>query len=289
MAMSWLFMLLAVNPLNSLLSHPPRDFASLLDPAAVLQTMNVETTDEALVAVLAAPADAASADLYVKKLMAIRLLEQNKSAKALPALEATAKGADVTLRDAALEAIAAINGKPSPRPNGAALLKELARSVPADAGFVVALDFERDSKGSTVRALLENALKETRGEGRAQSAGEPQHAARGRRHDAADQAVRHRNDPASRAGTRPGARRDRQPAHGRRHADPSSRNGHAAERELSLLRGQGPVRPRAHRRVAGEHRRFREARNRRTCRLCQQATARWKSACSTRTRSWSPS
>ena len=160
MGMSWLFMLLAVNPLNSLLSHPPRDFASLLDPAAVLQTMNVETSDEALVAVLAAPAEAAPADLYVKKLMAIRLLEQNKSAKGLPALEATAKGADATLRDAALEAIAAINGKPSPRPNGAALLKELARSVPADAGFVVALDFERDSKGSTVRALLENALQE---------------------------------------------------------------------------------------------------------------------------------
>jgi hypothetical protein len=160
MAMSWLFMLLVVNPLNGLLSHPPRDFASLLDPAAVLQAMNVQTTDEALVAVLAAPADAAAPDLYVKKLMAIRLLEQNKSVKGLPALEATSKGADVTLRDAALEAIAAINDKPSPRPNGAALLKELARSVPADAGFVVALDFERDSRGSTVRAFLENALKE---------------------------------------------------------------------------------------------------------------------------------
>jgi len=160
MASSWLIMLLVLNPLNSLLNHPPRDFASLFNPAEVLQTMNVETTDEALIAVLAAPADAAAADLYVKKLMAIRLLEQNKSAKGLPALEAAAKGADITLRDAALEAVAAINGKPSPRPNGAALLKELARSVPADAGFVVALDFERDSKGSTLRALLENAMKE---------------------------------------------------------------------------------------------------------------------------------
>ena len=97
--------------------------------------------------------------------MAVRLLEQNKSAKGLPALEAAAKSANVTLRDAALEAIAAINGKPSPRPSGAALLKELARSVPADAGFVVALDFERDSKGSTVRALLENALKEIEAKG----------------------------------------------------------------------------------------------------------------------------
>jgi hypothetical protein len=165
--MSWLFLtLLILNPLNSLLSHPPRDFASLLDPAAVLRTMNVQTSDEALAAVLTAPAEPApatepaSADLYVKKLMAIRLLEQNKSAKGLPALEATAKGADITLRDAALEAITAINGKPSPRPNGAALLKELAQSVPADAGFVVALDFERDSRSTTARALLENALKE---------------------------------------------------------------------------------------------------------------------------------
>jgi len=165
MAMSWLFMLLVVNPLNSLLSHPPRDFASLLNPAAILQTMNVETSDDALAAVLAAPADAASADLCVKKLMAIRLFEQNKSAKGLPALEATAKGSDVTLRDAALEAIAAINGKPSPRPSGAALLKELARSVPADAGFVVALDFERDSKSATARAFLENTLQELEAKG----------------------------------------------------------------------------------------------------------------------------
>lgn len=160
MAMPWLLLLLILNPLNSLLNHPPRDLASLLNPAEVLQMMNVQTSDEALVAVLAAPADAAVPDLYVKKLMAIRLLEQNKSAKGLPALEAIAKGDDVTLRDAALEAIAAINDKPSPRPNGAALLKELARSVPADAGFVVALDFERESKGLTARALLENALKE---------------------------------------------------------------------------------------------------------------------------------
>ena len=153
-------MLLVLNPLNSLLNHPPRDFASLLNPAEVLQAMNVQTSDEALAAVLTAPADPAASDLYLKKLMAIRLLEQNKSAKALPALETAAKDADPTLRDAALDAIAAINGKPSLRPNGAALLKELARSVPADAGFVVALDFERDSKSTTVRALLENALKE---------------------------------------------------------------------------------------------------------------------------------
>jgi hypothetical protein len=158
--MPWVLLLLIVNPLNSLLNHPPRDLASLLNPAEVLQTMNVQASDDALVAVLTAPADAAVPDPYVKKLMAIRLLEQNKSAKGLSALEAISKGNDVTLRDAALEAIAAINGKPSPRPNGAALLKELARSVPADAGFVVALDFERDSKGLTARALLENALKE---------------------------------------------------------------------------------------------------------------------------------
>jgi hypothetical protein len=165
MAMFWLPMLLILNPLNSLLNHPPRDFASLLNPAAVLQTMNVATSDEALAAALAAPADPASAELYVKKLMAIRLLEQNKSAKGLPALEAMAKDADVTLRDAALDAIAAINDKPSLRPNGAALLKELARSVPADAGFVVALDFERDSKSLTARALIENALKEMAAKG----------------------------------------------------------------------------------------------------------------------------
>ena len=42
MVMFWLFILLVVNPLNSLLNHPPRDLASLLNPAAVLQTMNVE-------------------------------------------------------------------------------------------------------------------------------------------------------------------------------------------------------------------------------------------------------
>ena len=159
MTIPWLFLLI-LNPLNSLLSHPPRDFASLLDPPAILQTMGVQTTDEALIAVLNAPAEPAPGVLYVKKLMAIRLLEQNRSANALPALEAAAKGNDVTLRDAALEAIAAINGNPSPRPSGAALLKQLAQSVPADAGFVVALDFARDSSSLTARARLENALRE---------------------------------------------------------------------------------------------------------------------------------
>ena len=216
-------MLLILNPLNSLLNHPPRDFASLLNPTEVLQAMNVQTSDEALIAVLTAPADPAASDSYVKKLMAIRLLEQNKSAKGLPALEATAKDADLTLRDAALDAIAAINGKPSLRPNGAALLKELARSVPADAGFVVALDFERDSKSPTVRALLENALKEMQ----AKSAANPPADANAPADTSAmmmqqfEQADP-RHDPASRAGTRPGARLDRQPARGRGDADPSS-------------------------------------------------------------------
>jgi hypothetical protein len=177
MGMPLMFMLLILNPLNTLLNHPPRDFASLLDPPAVLQAMNVETTDDALIAVLALPDDAAAPDLYVKKLMAIRLLEQNKSAKALPALTAVVKGLDITLGDAALEAISAINGKPSPRPTGASLLKDLARSVPPDAGFVAVLDFERDSKGSTVRGLLDNAMKEMEAKTAANSSVPPEAAA----------------------------------------------------------------------------------------------------------------
>ena len=177
MGMPMIFMLLILNPLNTLLNHPPRDFASLLDPAAVLQTMNVETTDEALIAVLATPDDAAAPDLYVKKLMAIRLFEQNKSAAAVPALMKVATGLDITLGDAAVEAVNAIKSKPSPRPTGASLLKELARSVPPDAGFVAALDFERESKSSTVGALLENALKEVEAKAAANSNAPPELAA----------------------------------------------------------------------------------------------------------------
>jgi len=92
---------------------PPRDLASLLNPGTVLTTLQVKTDEDSLIAVLTAPnqeprAEAAgNGDVeYLKQLLAMRRLEQVKSQRALPALDALARQKDVTLADAARQAAA---------------------------------------------------------------------------------------------------------------------------------------------------------------------------------------
>lgn len=160
---AWFMLLLLSNPLAALLSHPPRDFASLFDPRTALQKMDVKTDEGALLDLLKSKADpAANGDdlLYVKNLLAIRLFEQTKSPAALPVLGEIAQGADITLADAAREALATINGRPGTRPSGALILKQLAGALPADAGFVLVADIERDAGRVTLHSFLEAAFQE---------------------------------------------------------------------------------------------------------------------------------
>jgi len=143
-----------------LMATPPRDLASFLDPLVALEQLQVAADETNLINVLSEqgtpPADGEQGDvLYVKKLFALRALEQKKSKAALGALDKMAKGGDVTLRGAAAQAAAAIRGERTPRPSGAESLKRLASLVPENAGFVVALDHERDSRGITGREYLE--------------------------------------------------------------------------------------------------------------------------------------
>ena len=201
---------------------PPRDLASLLDPKAALQQMDVPTDEDALIALIAAeprgvpdltkavaglgaedfktrqeaarilreagpaaravlepvagsddpevretarvllkqiaaagPRETGPDNSYVQHLMAIRLLEQMKSRKAILALQTVAHGDDVTLAAAAVEAVAAINGKPTPRPSGRESLEQLAGRLPTDTAFLAVLDLERGAKARTIREFFE--------------------------------------------------------------------------------------------------------------------------------------
>ena len=96
---------------------------------------------------------------YVKKLYAIRALEEMKSKKAIPALEAMAKGRDITLRAAAAEAMAQIRGDEVKRTSGMETLKWASERLPKDAGFVGLLDFERNRRARTIREFLKAAFQ----------------------------------------------------------------------------------------------------------------------------------
>ena len=149
--------------LKQLATAPPRDLASLLNPETALVAMQVKTDQDALIALLTAPkegaageADAAGVE-YVKKLLAMRRLEQMKSEQALAALDAVAGEKDITLADAARQAAAIIRGQPLNRPSGREILKELSGRLPDDLGFVAVLDCERDSGEKPAAQYLQEA------------------------------------------------------------------------------------------------------------------------------------
>ena len=103
-------------------------------------------------------------DAYVKKLFAIRQLEKTKSRKALAALKTMAEGEDITLADAAAEAIAIINGEEIAPPDTAKALDEIAGRLPDNVGFVGVLDLSRNRTSRTLREivgpLLEDAARQ---------------------------------------------------------------------------------------------------------------------------------
>lgn len=141
------------------LQAPPRDLLSLLDAQAALVRMGAPVDEDGLMAILSEQPDAVGLEgvPYVRKLLAIRALEQMNSCRAVPTLEAVAAGQDVTLCDAAAEAIAAIRCQKGPRPSGSEALKGIARLIPDDAGFVLVADWERGSCDATLGARLKAA------------------------------------------------------------------------------------------------------------------------------------
>ena len=130
-----------------------------LEAAARSDDPEVRLTAQGILGELNA-ADAPGKNMaYVRKLMTIRLLAQMKSQRALPALRQLAAGGNVTLADAAGQAVAAIEGGPSRRPSGTAALAELAARLPADTAFVVMLNAELGSSHASVRSRIEAFMK----------------------------------------------------------------------------------------------------------------------------------
>ena len=158
------------------LQGPPRDLASLVDPVKVLEQMQIRTDEASLIELLQArheeqrvldelPGPRGDTE-YVKRLLAMRALEAMKSGQAVPVLEEIAAEEDVTLADAATQAVAIIGGREAPRPSGLETLKVASDMVPPDAGFVLALDIERGSKTVTLAdwfAVLREKMAPARG------------------------------------------------------------------------------------------------------------------------------
>jgi hypothetical protein len=101
---------------------------------------------------------------YVKKLMAIRALQDMKSKNALPALAVIAKGGNPTLSDAAQTAVAIINGQEPKRTTGAATLKQVMTRLPMNVGFVAVLDMEKGSNPRTINAFVADIQKQLEAE-----------------------------------------------------------------------------------------------------------------------------
>jgi HEAT repeats len=87
---------------------------------------------------------------YLKRLYAIRALGEMKSQKAVPALKAAVDDVDPTIRDAAASALAAIAGKPAPRPDARKLLASMAPRLPQNLSLVAMLDMTSGSKPVTL-------------------------------------------------------------------------------------------------------------------------------------------
>ena len=110
------------------------------------------TAKELLEKLSAAKAEVAGDTEYVKKLYAIRTLEEMKSKQAIPALKVMVKGRDITLGEAAREALAVIRGDEMlKQPLGVGTLNLVAKQLPQDVGFVGVLDFARNRRARSLR------------------------------------------------------------------------------------------------------------------------------------------
>lgn len=133
----------------------------LLETAAQSDDPEVRLTARELLAEIKeeqAAAEALDMD-YAKKLLAVRALERLGSEKALPALQAAAQTGDVTLADAAGEAIAAIKGEDSPRPSGKEAMAWLASHTPEQTAVFVVGDFSRGASDRTLANVLDSVLE----------------------------------------------------------------------------------------------------------------------------------
>jgi len=148
---------------GDIMEAPPRDQASLLSPGSTLAQMQVNADEASLITLLQARHEdkpvPATGDMpgpvgdteYVKQLLAIRAPEGMRSAQAIRVLEQIAEEDDITLADAAAQAVAVIGGKAISRPAGLETLEPVAGMVPPDTGFVLVADVERGSKTVTLR------------------------------------------------------------------------------------------------------------------------------------------
>lgn len=89
---------------------------------------------------------------YVRKLYAIRLLEQRRSQEALPALRKVVAGEDLTLADAAHQAIGAITGEEATQ-EVEPLADRLRGFVPVHAGFVMLTRLPRPTEDAEAKTL----------------------------------------------------------------------------------------------------------------------------------------
>jgi HEAT repeat protein len=130
----------------------------LLQAATQSDDPEVRLTAQGLLRAIAGKiqADAKSGDAdYLKRLFAIRALGEMKSQKAVPGLKAAANDTDPTIRDAALSALAAVEGKPAPRPDAQKLLTSMAVRLPQNLSFVAMLDMTSGSKPITLAKVAE--------------------------------------------------------------------------------------------------------------------------------------
>jgi len=103
---------------------------------------------------------------YLRRLFAIRMLEKRKSRQALPVLRAMLNDEDPTLRDAAREAVAAIEGNPLRRDTRLGL-REIAGHLPEDVGFVAVFTAPQAPTRSPLMDMTAPLLGRPGGEGQA--------------------------------------------------------------------------------------------------------------------------
>ncbi len=102
---------------------------------------------------------------YARRLFAIRLLEVRKAKNAMPALRAVAGGEDMTLADAAKQAITVIEGGEVARPPREEGIESIRALLPADAGFVILADLSGGTGLRTLQEYLTGGIESILGEG----------------------------------------------------------------------------------------------------------------------------
>jgi len=96
----------------------------------------------------------AGANHFVKKFYALKALGELKSMKAVSILKIYKSGKDVSLANTAAQSLALCLGEKDIRPSGIQALKELSKGIPAGAGFVALLDFERASEDKGLDKII---------------------------------------------------------------------------------------------------------------------------------------